>query len=62
MESPFIDNPPSGGCRTSLEVRVDGIDDVRKRKRLHHQSIIPGDQKKRLRAYWELRGIDVQTL
>lgn len=57
-----IDNPPSGGCRTSLEVRVDGIDDVRKMKYLHHQLIILGDHKERLRAYCEVAGIDVQTV
>ena len=57
-----IDNPPSGGCRTSLEVQVDGIDDVRKLQHLHHQLIILGNHKERLRAYCELAGIEVQTL
>ena len=57
-----IDNPPSGGCRTSLEVRLDGIDDVRKLKYLHHQLIVLGDHKERLRAYCELAAIDVQTV
>jgi len=57
-----IDNPPSGGCRTSLEVQVDGIDDVRKLKYLHHQLIILGKHKERLRAYCELAGIEVQTV
>jgi hypothetical protein len=57
-----IDNPPSGGCRTSLEVQVDGIADVRKMKHLHHQLIVLGNHKESLRAYCELAGIEVQTL
>jgi hypothetical protein len=57
-----IDNPHSGGCRTSLEVRVDGIDDVRQLKYLHHQLIILGNHKEHLRAYCELAGIDVQSV
>lgn len=57
-----IDNPPAGGCRTSLEVEVDGIDDVRSLKFLHHQLFILGDHKERLRAYCELAGIGVETI
>ena len=57
-----IDNPPSGGCRTSLEVQVDGIDDVRHLKCLHHQLIILGKHRDHLRAYCELAGIEVQTV
>jgi hypothetical protein len=57
-----IDNPPSGGCRTSVEVQVDGIADVRKMKHLHHQLIVLGNHKESLRTYCELAGIEVQTL
>jgi hypothetical protein len=57
-----IDSPPAGGCRTSLEVKVDGADDVRSLKHLHHQLFILGNHKDRLRAYCELAGIDVQTV
>jgi hypothetical protein len=57
-----IDNPPSGGCRTSLEVQVDGIDDVRQMKHLHHQLIILGNHKDNLRAYCEMAGIEVQSV
>jgi hypothetical protein len=57
-----LDNPPSGGCRTSLEFEVNGTEDVRRLKHLHHQLIVLGNHKERLRAYCELAGIEVQTL
>jgi hypothetical protein len=57
-----LDNPPSGGCRTSLEFEVNGAEDVRKLKHLHHQLVVLGNHKERLRAYCELAGIEVQPL
>jgi len=57
-----LDNPPSGGCRTSLEFEVHGAGDVRKLKHLHHQLLVLGNHKERLRAYCELAGIEAQTL
>ena len=55
-----IDNPPSGGCRTSLEVEVEDVDDVRSLHHLHHQLFVLGDHKQKLRAYCELAGIATQ--
>jgi len=57
-----IDNPPSGGCRTSLEVEVDGVEDVRSLQYLHHQLFVLGNHKHRLRAYCELAGLEVKPL
>jgi len=54
-----IENPPSGGCRTSLEVKVDGVKDVRDMRALHHQLFILGDHKQMFKAYCELAGIEV---
>jgi len=54
-----IDTPPSGGCRTSLEVAVDGVEDVRSLKHLHHQLFILGNHKQKIRSYCEMAGIDV---
>lgn len=57
-----IDNPPSGGCRTSLAVEVDGVEDVRSLHFLHHQLFVLGNHKDRLRAYCELAGLEVKPL
>jgi hypothetical protein len=57
-----IDNPPSGGCRTSLEVEVDDIDDVRSLHHLHHQLFVLGEHKQKLRAYCELAGLATQSI
>ncbi len=54
-----IDNPPSGGCRTALEVEVDDIDDIRDLRALHHQLFIYGDHTRQFRAYAQLAGINV---
>ncbi|MCX7886585.1 MAG: hypothetical protein N3B01_04910 [Verrucomicrobiae bacterium] len=57
-----IDNPPAGGCRTSLVVEVDGLDDVRSLRFLHHQLFVLGNHKDRLRAYCELAGLEAKPL
>jgi len=54
-----IDTPPSGGCRTALEVEVDDVDDVRDLRTLHHQLFIYGDHTRQFKAYAELAGIKV---
>ena len=54
-----IDTPPSGGCRTALEVEVDDVDDVRDLMALHHQLFIYGDHTRQFKAYAELAGIKV---
>lgn len=53
-----IDTPPSGGCRTSLEVTVDGVADARDVKGFH-QLFIYGDFENLYKAYAQLAGIEV---
>jgi len=53
-----IDTPPSGGCRTSLEVEVDGVADSRDVKGFH-QLLIYGDLEDEFKAYAQLAGIEV---
>jgi len=57
-----IDTPPSGGCRTAVEVEVDGIDDMYDLNELHHQLFIYGDHTRQLKAYAELAGIKVESI
>ena len=57
-----IDNPPSVGCRTSLEIEVDNVDDVRSLHYLHHQLFVLGDHKQKFKAYCELAGIETQSI
>lgn len=57
-----MDNPPAGGCRTMLELEVDGIDDVLDLKPLHHQLLILGDHTRQFRAYAQLAGINVVSI
>jgi hypothetical protein len=53
-----IDTPPSGGCRTSVEVACDDIPDVRDVKGFH-QLFIYGDVSHLLKAYGQLFGTKV---
>jgi hypothetical protein len=53
-----IDTPPCGGCRTSIELRIDGISDPRD-CRGFHQLIILGKHDRLFRAYCQLAGIEV---
>jgi hypothetical protein len=53
-----IDTPPAGGCRTSLEVEVDGVADARDVKGFH-QLFIYGDLEQPFKAYCQLAGIKV---
>jgi hypothetical protein len=57
-----IDTPPSGGCRTSLQVELDGVADVRDLTALHHQLFILGNHVQKFRAYCELAGIEVRSI
>ena len=57
-----LDTPPSGGCRTAVEVKLDGVDDVRKLTALHHQLFILGNHVNKFRAYSELAGIKALPL
>lgn len=56
------DSPPSGGCRTTVEVELDDIDDVRDLTALHHQLFIHGDHTRQLKAYAQLAGIEVRSI
>jgi len=53
-----IDTPPAGGCRTSLDLELDGVPDTRDTKGFH-QLIIYGDLEIPFKAYCELAGIKV---
>ena len=56
-----VDTPPAGGCRTSVEVDLDGIKDVRDVKGFH-QLLIYGDLKSDLEQSCQLLGIDTQPM
>jgi hypothetical protein len=53
-----IDTPPAGGCRTSLELELDGVADARDTKGFH-QLFIYGDLELPFKAYCQLAGIEV---
>jgi hypothetical protein len=53
-----IDTPPSGGCRTSVELEVDGVADARDVKGFH-QLFIYGDLELPFKAYCQLAGLKV---
>jgi len=56
-----IDTPPSGGCRTSVEIEVDGVADARDVKGFH-QLLIYGDLERPFKAYCQLAGIKVKHI
>ena len=53
-----IDTPPAGGCRTSVELELDDVPDVRNTKGFH-QLFIYGDLELPFKAYCQLAGIKV---
>ena len=53
-----IDTPPSGGCRTSVELEIDGVADTRDCKGFH-QLFIYGKLERQFKAYCQLAGIQV---
>ena len=53
-----IDTPPAGGCRTSVEIEMDDMDDTRDTKGFH-QLFIYGDLELPFKAYCHLAGIKV---
>jgi hypothetical protein len=53
-----IDAPPSGGCRTSVELELDGVADSRDTKGFH-QLFIYGNLEPGFKAYCQLAGIKV---
>ncbi len=56
-----IETPPAGGCRTSLEVELDGVPDCRDTKGFH-QLFIYGDLELPFKAYCQLAGIQVEHI
>jgi L-fucose isomerase-like protein len=52
-----IDTPPCGGCRTSVELKMDNVEDPRDCKGFH-QLFILGKHNRLLRAYCQLAGIE----
>ncbi len=51
----------AGGCRTSVEVTVDGVDDTRDVKGFH-QLFVLGDVKNEINAYARLAGLKVEHI
>ncbi|HUT24211.1 MAG TPA: hypothetical protein VM492_07725 [Sumerlaeia bacterium] len=53
-----IAQPPSGCCRTAVEISLDGVEDSRDAKGFH-QLFICGDLERQFKAYCKLAGINV---
>jgi len=51
-----VDTPPAGGCRTSVELRMDNIEDCRDVKGFH-QVVTLGNHRRILEQFCELYGI-----
>lgn len=51
-----VDTPPAGGCRTSVELRMDNIEDCRDVKGFH-QVVVLGNHRRILETFCELYGI-----
>jgi len=51
-----VDTPPAGGCRTSVEVKMDRVEDVRDVSGFH-QVVTLGDHRRELEAFCQLYGI-----
>ncbi|MCK4885944.1 MAG: hypothetical protein KAS96_01085 [Planctomycetes bacterium] len=56
-----IDTPPSGGCRTSVELKMDDIKDTRDTKGFH-QLFIYGDYERTFKAYCQLAKIKAEHI
>ena len=52
-----VDTPPAGGCRTSVEIRMDDVEDVRDVLGFH-QVVTLGDHKRVVQAFAQLYGIE----
>jgi hypothetical protein len=51
-----VDTPPAGGCRTSVEIAMDHIEDCRDVKGFH-QVVVLGNHRRVLEGFCELYGI-----
>ena len=56
-----LDTPPAGGCRTSVELAIDGPADVRDTKGFH-QLFIYGDHLRQFKAYAQMYGITCEHI
>jgi L-fucose isomerase-like protein len=56
-----IDTPPSGGCRTSVELEMNDMADTRDTKGFH-QLFIYGNLENEFKAYCQLAGIKVEHI
>lgn len=56
-----LDTPPAGGCRTSVELAIDGPADVRDTKGFH-QLFIYGDHVRDFEAYGQMYGIATEHI
>jgi len=56
-----IDTPPAGGCRTSVELELDGVANALDTKGFH-QLLIYGDLELPFKAYCQLAGIEVEHI
>jgi hypothetical protein len=56
-----FDTPPAGGCRTSVELAIDGPEDTRD-TRGFHQLFIAGDHVRDFKAYGQLYGIATEHI
>jgi hypothetical protein len=56
-----IETPPAGGCRTSVELELDGVADSRDTKGFH-QLFIYGNLELPFKAYCQLAGIQVEHI
>lgn len=56
-----LDTPPAGGCRTSVELAIDGPADTRDTKGFH-QLFIYGDHVRDFQAYGQLYGIATEHI
>ncbi|HUU17592.1 MAG TPA: hypothetical protein VMW72_10620 [Sedimentisphaerales bacterium] len=53
-----VNTPPAGGCRTSVEIQMDDIEDCRDVKGFH-QVVILGNHRRDVEAFCQLYGINV---
>jgi len=51
-----VQTPPAGGCRTSVEIQMDGIEDCRDVKGFH-QVVVLGNHRRQLQGFCDLYGI-----
>lgn len=52
-----VDTPPAGGCRTSVEIAMDNVEDCRDVKGFH-QVVVLGNHRRILQGFCELYGIN----